>query len=144
MVRCVWALSAPLYLCAELPPCPSCAAPVAYLLVDEGRDWQAVEAVCERSPETDVVPPLALVIEAVDAIDGRALVVAAQQEEVLGVLDLRETTACREGGAEMCACCLRNIEVCARRTGRVALPAWLSLLSLLMLVSRGVPVLLGR
>ena len=31
---------------------------------------------------------LALVVEAVDAVDGSTLVVASQQEEVLGVLDL--------------------------------------------------------
>jgi hypothetical protein len=59
-----------------------------YLLVDDGRNGQAVEAVGEGLPQLDVVASLALVVEAVDAVDGGALVVAAQDKEVLGVLDL--------------------------------------------------------
>jgi hypothetical protein len=66
---------------------PAVATP--HLLVDERAHWQAVEAVGERAPEPDVVAALALVVESVDAVDRRTLVVAAQQEEVLGVLDLR-------------------------------------------------------
>ena len=58
------------------------------LLVDERGDGQAVEAVGEGLPEADRVAPLALVVEAVDAVDGGALVVAAEEEEVFGVLDL--------------------------------------------------------
>ena len=63
------------------------------LLVDDRGDREAVEAVGERLPELDVVPALALVVEAVDAVDRRALVVAAQQEEVLRVLDLNTPNA---------------------------------------------------
>lgn len=59
------------------------------LLVDEGGDGEAVEAVGEGLPEADVVAPLALVVEPIDAVDRGALVVAAEQEEVLGVLDLK-------------------------------------------------------
>ncbi len=85
------------------------------LLVHDSGDRQTVEAVGERLPQLDVEPalacgtkhhthtvsehfyilsvivlltPLTLVVEAVDAVDGGALVVPAQQEEVLGVLDL--------------------------------------------------------
>jgi len=58
------------------------------LLVDDSGDRQAVEAVGERLPQLDVVAPLALVVEAVDTVDGCALVVAAENEEVLRVLDL--------------------------------------------------------
>jgi hypothetical protein len=58
------------------------------LLVDDGGNGQAVEAVGEGLPQLDVVAALALVIEAVYAVDGGALVVAAQDEEVLRVLDL--------------------------------------------------------
>lgn len=58
------------------------------LLIDDGGDGQAVKAVGEGLPQLDVVSPLALVVEAVDAVDGRALVVAAEDEEVLRVLDL--------------------------------------------------------
>lgn len=58
------------------------------LLVNDGSDGQAVEAVCECLPEPDVVPSLAFVVEAVDTVDRSALVVAAKDEEVLGVFDL--------------------------------------------------------
>jgi len=66
------------------------------LLVDDGRDGQAVEAVRECLPQLDVVTPLALIVEAVDTVDGRALVIAAENKEVLGVLDfVREEQADR-------------------------------------------------
>mmetsp|Transcript_47028 Transcript_47028/g.132283 ORF Transcript_47028/g.132283 Transcript_47028/m.132283 type:complete len:209 (-) Transcript_47028:231-857(-) len=58
------------------------------LLVDEAADWQAIEHVAELLPELDVVAALALVIKPIDASDGCALVVASQQEEVLGELRL--------------------------------------------------------
>ena len=58
------------------------------LLVDNGRDGQAVEAIRKSLPQLDVVAALALVVETVDTVDGRALMVAAQDEEVFGVLDL--------------------------------------------------------
>lgn len=58
------------------------------LLVDDGSNWQTVEAVRERLPQLDVVPPLALVVEPIDAVDRGAFMVTAQDEEVLGVFDL--------------------------------------------------------
>merc|ERR1711991_587827 len=58
------------------------------LLVDHCADGEAVEAVGKRLPQLDIVPPLALVIEPVDPVDRRALVVPAQNEKVLGVLHL--------------------------------------------------------
>jgi len=58
------------------------------LLINDGGNGQAVEAVGKSLPKLDVVAPLALVVETVDTVDGRALVVAAQNEEVLGVFDL--------------------------------------------------------
>jgi len=58
------------------------------LLVDDGGNGQAVEAVGKGLPQLDVVSSFALIVEAVDAVDGGALVVAAENEEVLGVLDL--------------------------------------------------------
>ena len=61
-----------------------------HLLIYQCGNGQAVEAVCEGLPQPDVVPPLALVVEAVDPVDGRALVVPSQQEEVLWVLDLHQ------------------------------------------------------
>lgn len=58
------------------------------LLVDDGGNGQAVEAISESLPQLDVVSSLALVVETVDAVDAGALVVAAKNEEVFGVLDL--------------------------------------------------------
>lgn len=58
------------------------------LLIDDCSNWQAIEAVSERLPQLDVVPPFALVVETVDPVDRGALVVSAEDEEVLGVLDL--------------------------------------------------------
>ena len=58
------------------------------LLVNDGGDGQAVEAVGEGLPQLDVVSSLALIVETVDAVDRGTLVVAAEDEEVLGVLDL--------------------------------------------------------
>lgn len=58
------------------------------LLVNDRGNGQAVKAVGESLPQLDVVTSLALIVETVDAVDGRALVVAAQDEEVLRVLDL--------------------------------------------------------
>ena len=72
----------------------------AHLLVNERGDGQAVEAVRERLPEPDVVPPLALVVEAVYPVDGRALVVASQEEEILWVLHLQTTQ--RRSSSESC------------------------------------------
>lgn len=57
-------------------------------LINDGRDRQAVEAVRKCLPQLDVVPALALIVETVDAVNRGALVVATQNEEVLGVLDL--------------------------------------------------------
>lgn len=58
------------------------------LLVNDGGNGQAVEAVGKCLPQLDVVASLALIVETVDTVDGGTLVVAAQDEEVLGVLDL--------------------------------------------------------
>lgn len=58
------------------------------LLVDDGSDRQAVEAVGKGLPQLNVVPPLALIVEPIDAVDRGAFVVTAQDEEVLRVFDL--------------------------------------------------------
>jgi hypothetical protein len=39
-------------------------------------------------PELDIEATLALIIETIDAVDGGTLMVATQEEEVFGVLDL--------------------------------------------------------
>jgi hypothetical protein len=58
------------------------------LLIDDSSNGQAVEAVGESLPQLDVVSSLALIVETVDAVDRGALVVTAENEEVLRVLDL--------------------------------------------------------
>jgi hypothetical protein len=58
------------------------------LLVDDRRNGQAVEAVREGLPKLDVIPSLALIVKAIDTVDGGAFMVAAQDEEVFGVFDL--------------------------------------------------------
>lgn len=58
------------------------------LLVDDGGNGEAVEAVGECLPQLDVVAALALIIKAIDAVDGSTLVVSAEDKEVFGVLDL--------------------------------------------------------
>ena len=58
------------------------------LLVDDGSNWQAVEAVRKCLPQLDIVPPLALIIEAVNAVDRCTFVVSSENEEVLGIFDL--------------------------------------------------------
>lgn len=39
------------------------------LLIDDGGNGQAVEAVCECLPQLDVVSPLAFIVETVNAVD---------------------------------------------------------------------------
>jgi hypothetical protein len=58
------------------------------LLIDDSRNGETVEAVRESLPQLNVVPPLALIVETIDTVDGGALVVTTENEEVLGVLDL--------------------------------------------------------
>ena len=57
-------------------------------LLHQGAHGHVAKSVAEALPEVRRVAPLALVEEAVDAVDGRTLVVATQQEEVLGLQGL--------------------------------------------------------
>ena len=54
-----------------------------YLVIDQGCNWHAVEHVLELFPDTDAVPPLALVVEPIDSVDLSALMVSTEQEKVL-------------------------------------------------------------
>lgn len=58
------------------------------LLVDDGGDGQAIEAIREGLPQLDVVAALALIVEAVYTVDRSAFVIPAKNEEILGVFDL--------------------------------------------------------
>ena len=57
-------------------------------LVDDGGYGEAVKAICEGFPKFDVVTSLALVVETIYAVDGRALVVSSQNKKVFGILNL--------------------------------------------------------
>mmetsp|Transcript_6899 Transcript_6899/g.22622 ORF Transcript_6899/g.22622 Transcript_6899/m.22622 type:complete len:268 (-) Transcript_6899:35-838(-) len=57
------------------------------LLVDNGREGQQIKHLLELLPNLYIQTPLAFIIEAIDAVDRRALVVATQKEEIFRVLD---------------------------------------------------------
>mmetsp|Transcript_23177 Transcript_23177/g.37615 ORF Transcript_23177/g.37615 Transcript_23177/m.37615 type:complete len:263 (+) Transcript_23177:584-1372(+) len=59
-----------------------------YLLVDDRRAREAIEAIRKCFPQLDPEAALALVVESVNAVDRRALVITAQHEEILGVFNL--------------------------------------------------------
>mmetsp|Transcript_59058 Transcript_59058/g.156806 ORF Transcript_59058/g.156806 Transcript_59058/m.156806 type:complete len:200 (+) Transcript_59058:690-1289(+) len=58
------------------------------LVINDGSNGKAVENHVECLPQLEGVTTLALVVETVNSVDGRALVVATKHEEVLGVLNL--------------------------------------------------------
>ena len=58
------------------------------LLVNDCCDGQAVKAISEGLPELDVVSSFAFIVEPIDSVDGGALMVSAQDEEVFRILDL--------------------------------------------------------
>jgi hypothetical protein len=55
---------------------------------DDGGNRERVEGIDKGLPDLHVAPPLAFIVETVDAGDVGALVVPPQQEEVLGILQL--------------------------------------------------------
>lgn len=58
------------------------------LLINNSSNRQAIKAISKDPPELNRESPLALVVEAVDAVDTGTFVVAAEDEKVLWVLDL--------------------------------------------------------
>ena len=46
--------------------------------INDGSNWQTVEAVRECFPKLDIVPSFTLVIKSVDSVDRRTLVVASE------------------------------------------------------------------
>jgi hypothetical protein len=56
--------------------------------INDGRDGQTVKAVREGLPQLDVVPSFALVVEAINAVDRCAFVIATENEKILWILDL--------------------------------------------------------
>ena len=57
-------------------------------VVDKRGDGQAVKAIYELFPYADGIAALAFIVEAINAIDLAALMVASQEEEILFKLDL--------------------------------------------------------
>ena len=58
------------------------------LLINKSGHRKAIEDVTEHAPESDGVPALAFIIEAVDSINLCAFMIASKKEEVLRILDL--------------------------------------------------------
>jgi hypothetical protein len=58
------------------------------LVVNDSSAGKAVEGVAELLPDLDGEAATALVVETVDTVDAGALVVASEDEEVLGVFNL--------------------------------------------------------
>lgn len=57
------------------------------LVVNDGAAGQAIEGVAELLPHFDRKAATALVVKTINAVDPGALVVAAEQKEIFGVLD---------------------------------------------------------
>ena len=58
-----------------------------YFVVNDCSDRKTIENIGKDPPQPEVVPTLDLVVEAVEAVDALAFVVATEQEEVLGIFD---------------------------------------------------------
>jgi hypothetical protein len=58
------------------------------LFIDNRSTREAVEAVGKSLPELDTEASFALIIKAINPIDGGTLVVSTQDEEIFRVLDL--------------------------------------------------------
>ena len=57
------------------------------LVINQGCNWQTIKAVCEDFPELDTMSAFALIVKAINSVNGGALVIASQQEEVFRVLN---------------------------------------------------------
>jgi hypothetical protein len=57
-------------------------------LIDDGSNWQAIEAIRKSLPKLDIIPTFALVVETINTIDRSAFVVTSENEEIFRVLDL--------------------------------------------------------
>lgn len=64
------------------------------LATDNCRDREAVEAVCERLPQLDRVASFALVIEAINSVDGGALMVPAEEPDFSRVFHFQRQQQC--------------------------------------------------
>jgi hypothetical protein len=58
------------------------------LLIYKSGNWQTVKAVRKYLPNSNIKPPLALIIEPIYTIDGCTFMVSPEKKEVLSVFDL--------------------------------------------------------
>lgn len=58
------------------------------LFVNDGCNWQAIEAIRKGLPEFDVVATFAFIVESIDPVNAGTLVVSTKNEKVFWVLDL--------------------------------------------------------
>ena len=98
-------------------------------LIDQGNKWHVVEAIVERLPQRELVPPLDLVEETVNTGDRLTLVVAAQDNDLLGEADLE-----REKEANDLATLLTSVDVVSEEQVTKAPAEDLILLVLLVLI----------
>jgi len=59
-------------------------------IIDNGGDWKTVETVGKCFPNFNRKTAFTLVVKSVNTVDGGALVVTAQQEEVFGIFYLKK------------------------------------------------------
>ena len=57
-------------------------------LVNNRSNRKAVKAISKGLPKLDVISSLALVVEAINAVDAGRFVIAAQEKEIFRVFDL--------------------------------------------------------
>ena len=67
--------------------------------INDCRDGQAIEAIGECLPQLNIIPSLALVVKAVDPVNGSTLMIAPENEKVFWILDFvcQEQTDCLKG-----------------------------------------------
>ena len=56
--------------------------------INDSCNWKTVEAIGKGFPQFDIVSTLAFIIKAIDSINGSALVVASEKEEIFRVFNL--------------------------------------------------------
>jgi hypothetical protein len=62
-------------------------------------NWKSVEHITKHFPQLDGIPPFALIVKAINPVDGGTLMVSSEQEEVFRILDFigEEQTNCFQG-----------------------------------------------
>jgi hypothetical protein len=58
------------------------------LVIDDSRYWETIEALYELFPEFQGISSFAFIIESINSINGSALMITSEKEEVFRILDL--------------------------------------------------------